>query len=76
MQRTENQIRAELEAAQALDRTLRLGSAEYKANRQQIGALTSELSGCLATVTGAFSAADYRKSPDSFEQSARNREAA
>lgn len=70
--RSKEQIHADLDAAQALDRTLPLRSAEYKANRQRIGTLTAERA-ALTPVTGAFSSADYARSPDSFEQSAVSR---
>jgi hypothetical protein len=76
MQRTENEIRSELDAAQALDRTLPMSSPDYKANRARIGALLAELTPYLPKVTGAFDEAAYKKSPDSFQQSARNRKEA
>lgn len=71
--RSREQIHADLDAAHALDRKLPMRSPEYKANRQQIANLNDELMPHLAKVSGAFTSADYARSPDSFAQSAVNR---
>jgi hypothetical protein len=76
MPRTKDQIRTELDAAQALDRTLKLQTPEYKANRQRIGNLVRELAAATPLMRAEFTEADYQNWPDSFEQMAVNRERA
>jgi hypothetical protein len=75
MPRTKDQIRTDLDAAQALDRTLKIQTPEYKANRQRIGVLIAELAAATPLIGAEFTEANYQAWPDSFEQMAVNRAA-
>lgn len=74
MPRTKDQIRTDLDAAQALDRILKIQTPEFKANRQRMGKLIDELVATMPRVNTKFTVSDYQSWPDSFEQSAINRE--
>ena len=64
--RTPDQIRYELDAAYQRDRELRLGTSEYRENRQHIAHLVKELSR-LRTSTHSDDSRPWTW-PDSFEQ--------
>lgn len=71
--RSESEIYADLDAAQAHSRELRLNTEEYRENRQHIASLVRELMQVQSLRPAAFTPDDYRANPDSFEQSAINR---
>lgn len=71
------ELRRELDAAQALDRELKLGTPAYKANRARIGELTAEIHQADSAHSIAnppqFTCENYANWPDSFEQMADDR---
>ena len=74
MMRLESVVYAELDAAYADSRDLKLGTPEFRENRKRIAALVQELSQIQSLRPAAFTEEDYANNKDSFEQMARDRE--